>query len=150
MICHISLIKGQLMQLSKNKQAKQLLRRAPHYVKKWQQILNSFPKADDQEVEFYDEGKPSMEIDLDLYDDEVVETIDNEMQLHAKYKDMQDLKDMEKDLAEMYQEQDDYFGTKDHQNTIEFFNDINDDNRDGGVKNNLQKENNEAESEKQE
>ena len=130
------------MQLSKNKQARQLLRKAPHYVKKWQQILNSFPKTD--------QGKPSMEIDLDLYDDEVVETIDNEIQLHAKYKDMQDLKDMEKDLADMYQEQDDYFGTKDHQNTIEFFNDINDDNRDGSVKNNLQKENNEAENEKQE
>ena len=39
---------------------------------------------------------------------------------------MQDLKDMEKDLAKMYEEQDDYFGTKDHQNTIEFFNEMND------------------------
>ena len=45
---------------------------------------------------------------------------------------MQDLKDLEKDLAEMYEEQDAYFGTKDHKNTIEFFNEMNnqDDNND--------------------
>jgi len=110
--------RGQLPKLSKNEKAKKLLRNAPSYVQKWQEVLGSFQDGE----------KPSMEIDLDFYDDELVETIDDDIkvQLHAQYKDMQDLKDMEKDLAKMYEEQDDYFGTKDHQNTIEFFNEMND------------------------
>jgi len=110
--------RGQLPKLSKNEKAKELLRNAPSYVQKWQEVLGSFQDGE----------KPSMEIDLDFYDDELVETIDDDIkvQLHAQYKDMQDLKDMEKDLAKMYEEQDDYFGTKDHQNTIEFFNEMND------------------------
>ena len=34
---------------------------------------------------------------------------------------MQGLKNLENDLAKMYKEQDNYFGTQEHKNTIEFF-----------------------------
>ena len=34
---------------------------------------------------------------------------------------MQGLKNLEKDLTKMYKEQDNYFGTQEHKNTIEFF-----------------------------
>ena len=34
---------------------------------------------------------------------------------------MQGLKHLEKDLTKMYKEQDNYFGTQEHKNTIEFF-----------------------------
>ena len=63
---------GQLPKLSKNKKAKELLRNAPSYVQKWKEVLGSFQDGE----------KPSMEIDLDFYDDEVVETIDDDIKVY--------------------------------------------------------------------
>ena len=48
-----------------------MITKAPLIVKKWQETLKPF---NDQE-------KPSMEIDLDLYDDEVVETINDDIKV---------------------------------------------------------------------
>ena len=70
----ISFFLGQLPKLSKNKKAKELLRNAPNYVQKWQEVLGSFQGGE----------KPSMEIDLDFYDDEVVETIDDDIKVTRK------------------------------------------------------------------
>ena len=65
---------GQLPKLSKNEKAKKLLRNAPSYVQKWKEVLGSFQDGE----------KPSMEIDLDFYDDEVVETIDDDIKVTRK------------------------------------------------------------------
>ena len=70
----ISFFIGQLPKLSKNEKAKELLRNAPSYVQKWQEVLGSFQDGE----------KPSMEIDLDFYDDEVVETIDEDIKVTGK------------------------------------------------------------------
>ena len=71
-ICQIL---GQIQQLSKNDKAKRLLVKAPILVEKWQEVLKPF---NDQE-------KPSMEIDLDLYDDEIVETGNDDIKVTSNH-----------------------------------------------------------------
>ena len=63
---------GQLHHLPRHQTTQKMVRKLPQFWQKWQKELE--PKNDES----------SIEIDLDFYNDQIVETLNNDVQLHAQ------------------------------------------------------------------